>query len=204
MNAGNHFSTELAAKICEVAQAALDLQAQHLQLDGVDVAVYASPWVIPELGLSGYAPLGHWMQLTLDPQNPNFAACWERELPPMLAHELHHVRRNQGVGYGSTLLEALVSEGLAQHYEAQARGEPPIYARPLGDLEALWLRAQQEFHSPYDHSSWFFGSPQADLPRWSGYALGFELVGRFMKTHGGDAATHVNTPATAFLSAWDA
>lgn len=203
MNAGGHFSPELAAELREVVQTALDLYAGQLNLDGVDVSIHFEPhWQIEELGLVGYAPSGRWVQLMVNPTNPNFHDQWRIELPLQLAHELHHAKRWQGVGYGHTLLEATVSEGLAQHFEAAARGGPPIYAAPHPDMHALWARAQTQLDGSYDHHAWFFGSEQEGLDRWAGYALGYELVRRFLEQRGGDAVTHVNTPAAEFRMAW--
>lgn len=203
MNAGGHLSPALADEVREVAGAALTRHAARLGLDGVDVAVYVTPWTLPETGVGGYAPLPHWIQITLTPENPNFASHWRQEVPATLAHELHHARRWRGPGYGQTLLEALVSEGLAQHYEAEERGEVPPYAHITADLEPLWERAQAELDAPnYSHPAWFYGSETAGLPRWAGYALGHELVRRFLGAEGGDALTHADTPAERFRTAW--
>lgn len=69
-------------------------------------------------------------------------------------------------------------------------------------MAGLWQRAQAELHQPYDHNAWFFGSADRQLPRWAGYALGYELVQRFFAATGGDAVMHVNTPAETFAGAW--
>ncbi|WP_425148489.1 DUF2268 domain-containing putative Zn-dependent protease [Deinococcus sp.] len=139
--------------------------------------------------------------MTVDPANPNFARCWRAELPATIAHELHHLRRWRGPGCGATLLEALVSEGLAQHYELSERRTPPIYAHISADLDALWKLAQSELdESRYDHARWFFGV--AELPRWAGYALGFELVRRFFERAAGDALTHAEVSAQDVRVVW--
>ena len=201
MNAGGQMLPALADEVREVAQAALERHAAQLQLDGVDVALHVSPWSLAETGVGGYTPLPYFAQITVDPANPNFARCWRSELPATIAHELHHARRWRGPGYGSTLLEALVSEGLAQHYEAQDRGEAPVYAHIPADLPALWATVQAELGaSGYDHARWFFGG--AELPRWAGYTLGFELVRRFLAYAGGDALTHADVPAQRIQAAW--
>lgn len=204
MNAGGLLCPEVAAEAREVVEAALKQHAARLKLDGVDVAVHVNPtWTIPETGVGGYTPTGHWLQLTLDPANPNFAESWLREVRPTLAHELHHARRWRGPGYGRTLLEALVSEGLAQHFGAEVRGTSPPYARIPADMNGLWQRAQAELGaSTYNHAAWLFGSPEARLPRWAGYALGFELVRQFLAREGGDAVTHADAPAEVFPKAW--
>lgn len=202
MNAAGQLSDALEADIEALAAGAMQRAAQELNLRGVDVAVYVHPgWVIPETGVCGYAPLGHWVQITLDPANPNFDAVYRQEIPWTVAHELHHAKRQQGPGYGQTLLEAIVSEGLAQHYEASWRGEAPPYARGT-NLDPLWVRAQTDLSGPYDHRAWFFGDAARDLPRWGGYALGYELVRRHMNRTGGNAVGLAHAPAEAFAQSW--
>ncbi|WP_369409440.1 DUF2268 domain-containing putative Zn-dependent protease [Deinococcus arboris] len=184
-----------------MAREAFTRHTGRLGLDGVDAVLYASPWTIPETGMVGNAPDGYSVHLAVTPQSPQFLDHWQRELPATLAHELHHAKRWRHAGLG-TLLEALVFEGLAQHYEVEERGEPPLYAQPTTDLGALWARAREQLDGPYDHQAWFLGSVGQDLPRWGGYALGFELVRQFLQREGGDAVIHASTPAEQFRSAW--
>jgi uncharacterized protein YjaZ len=119
-----------------------------------------------------------------------------------VAHELHHVKRWRGPGYGRTLLEAMVSEGLADHFSIELLGAPvPPWsdAFPRDQTTQLLERARPEFDSTsYDHERWFFvASPT--LPRWTGYTLGFRLVEAYQAAHmGATAADLVNTPAGAF------
>lgn len=202
LNAGERLSPELAGRVEAVAQDALARHADLLGLCGVDVVLYVSPWTIPETGLVGHAPDGYSVHVSMTLESPQFIAHWPRELPATLAHELHHARRWRHAGLG-TLLNALVFEGLAQHHEVRERGEPPLYARPTTDLDALWARAREQLDGPYDHAAWFFGSAAQDLPRWGGYALGFELVRRFLERHGGDAAEHAATPSEEFRPVWN-
>ncbi|GGO27498.1 DUF2268 domain-containing putative Zn-dependent protease [Deinococcus humi] len=121
-----------------------------------------------------------------------------------MAHELHHARRWQGPGYGQTLLEVLVSEGLAQMNELDERGgQLPPYAQADVDLEALWTRALPLLdRSDHRFEAWFYGSEADGLTRWSGYSLGYELVRRHLARVGGNAARHVHTGAGSFQTAW--
>lgn len=107
------------------------------------------------------------------------------------------------MGYGQTLLEILVSEGLAQHYETLERDSPPPWAQAPANLDVLWNRASPLLNTTdFEFEAWFYGSPAENLPRWAGYALGYELVRRFFTVNGGDAVMHANTPAEAFRSVW--
>lgn len=204
MNAGGHLSPALETEVRAVAGAALTRHAARLGLDGVDIALYVSPWDLPETGIFGYAPLAHFVEIRLNPDNPNFAARWRTELPATVAHELHHARRWQGPGYGQTLLEVLVSEGLAQMNELNERsGEPPPYARAGVDLDGLWARAVPLLdRTDHNFEAWFFGSEAEGLPHWGGYSLGHELVRRHLARVGGDAAGHVHAAAEEFRDSY--
>lgn len=200
MNAGQQVPPEIVPELKELLHSTLSRHSQRLGLSAVDVAVRVLPWGMPETGVHGYAPTAHYVELTLSPQNPNFAAHWREEVPATLVHELHHCKRWQGVGYGSTFLEVLVSEGLAQHHEKEERGgQPAMYSRPKQALAPLWERAKPLLdRTDYGHDAWFYGSQSENLPRWAGYALGYDLVERYMGAHGRDAAAHANAAAEAF------
>lgn len=168
----------------------------------IDVVVLAWPGrVIPERGYVGYAPTGAMIQLVFDPANANLSACLGETLERMIAHEFHHVMRWHGPGYGWTLGEALVSEGLAGRFAEQLYGAGPepwedaLSDDDLADLAGV--ASAQWTKSDYDHSEWFFG--QNGYPRWAGYTLGYQLVGRYLAAHPNEtAASLVDASALAF------
>ncbi|MES0476805.1 MULTISPECIES: DUF2268 domain-containing putative Zn-dependent protease [Citrobacter freundii complex] len=54
---------------------------------------------------------------------------------------LHHAARWQGPGYGSTLGEALVSKGLADHFSLELfGGEPELWERLSLDLVQPYIK----------------------------------------------------------------
>lgn len=113
-----------------------------LPISDVDVVIYADKrFTLPEIGMCGYSPSADRVFVAVDPDNPNFHRLFHREFAAMLGHELHHCKRWAGPGYGRTLGEALVSEGLACHFESQLRGgSAPFYANALhDDVRAVWL-----------------------------------------------------------------
>lgn len=64
--------------------------------------------------------------LTIDPANPNFAhSLRDGDLRRAVAHEAHRCMRMAGPGYGWSLGEALVSEGLAGHFASRLFDSPP-------------------------------------------------------------------------------
>ena len=196
-----------AGRIRAQLRAASTAPIEQLALDGgsVDVVVRDDPrMVIPEVGLGGYAaPDGHTVFLALDPDHEQFQWALEREVFRTLAHELHHVARRQGSARGDTLLDALVNEGLADHFSLEVTGmEPPPWAVALDpdQTAAMSARARDDYDNPrYNHWAWFFGSDACEIPRWAGYSLGFALVGDYLERHPGSSAAALATvPSETF------
>ncbi|MBD3895005.1 hypothetical protein IEI94_03950 [Halomonas sp. ML-15] len=168
----------------------------------LDVVVQVWPGqVIDCMGFVGYAPTGTMMQLTLDPENANFASSMEEPFERMVVHELHHVMRWRGPGYGRTLGEAMVSEGLAGHFCRQLYDSPPEpWESALSGKEAVdcAIKAKQQWSTTlYRHGEWFFG--QGDLPPWAGYSLGYALVDSYLRHNSEQsAASLMHEPAESF------
>ncbi|MGE0454863.1 MAG: DUF2268 domain-containing putative Zn-dependent protease [Vicinamibacteria bacterium] len=189
--------------IHEMLTATLARVTPALPLDGVTISVSAdASRAIGGWGVGGFTPDGRTVQLHVDPAFPELAQLLPSRLPPMLAHELHHAKRWRGPGYGRTLLEAMVSEGLADRFAIELLGAPvPPWSDAFSRQEtALYLDlARPELDSTsYSHERWFFVR-SATLPRWAGYTLGYRLVEAYQAEHAGaSAAQLVNTPASAF------
>lgn len=155
---------------------------QRLPIGCLDVVVQVQPaMTLPEIGVGGYAPSAELVFIFIDPQNLRLAPCLSSELAPIIAHEFMHAMRWRGPGYGTTLGEALVSEGLALHFEAMLRGAVPWYAEApdAAVLERLESEARAHWSDEaYERLVWF--SPHADArgPAYRGYALGYHLVAR--------------------------
>ena len=183
----------------------LELVQPLLGVSDLRIAVVADPaQVIPEVGLGGFNPDEHEVRLYVDPSWPDLEAVLRAEVMPMLAHEIHHAMRRRAVGYGSTLLEAAVSEGLADHFSVEISGSPaPPWATALtpNQLDRWLPEVVAHTTGPYDHSAWFFGS-DPDIPRWTGYAVGFELVRLYLAENTGSRASGlVGEPAISFVPA---
>lgn len=171
---------------------AFSVSAQHLPLQDTDVIVKAGQAVIPEKGHLGYAPEKGLIFVTVDPGNSVLRANPSQSLERMLAHELHHAARWDGPGYGKTLGEALVSEGLAGHFAQEAYGgaSEPWEQLSVSAVRRYVAKAQAEWSSPeYNHAEWFFGSK--DVPTWGGYSLGYHVVGRYLAAHGDARASRL-------------
>ena len=114
-------------------------------------------------------------------------AIW---LPASLARVLFLSSRiRTGPGYGVSLGEALVSEGLSDHFVAQAFPKTPALpwdhrAMTARQEAGLWKRAKPDLAIPgaYDHPLWFFGAGGRNaLPRWSGFTLAYRIVSPYLQ-----------------------
>ena len=182
----------------------IEVVAAKWDIGRLSIRIFASQTnVIPEIGLNGYTPSATEIRLSFHPGFPSLEDSIRVHLFSLLAHEMHHARRTRLVGYGSTLLEAAVSEGLADHFSMEIAGvEPPIWSISVqGETLNHWiLQASEIWHEPgYRHAEWFFGT-HPDIPRWAGYSIGFELVGRYLKAHPDQSASQlVGAPASIFM-----
>ena len=194
-----------AGRLKKISEITLKRVGRLLPLTAIDVVLYENPDdAVAEVGgIGGYTPNAHTVLISLDPRNLNFKKAIESELFATLAHELHHAIRWRKPGYGTTLLEALITEGLADHFsiEAGAREIPP-WSRALSAAERTKLlkRAKRFFSRSYNHADWFFGSTENQIPRWTGYSLGYDLVGEYLKAHpNAKASSLVSTKASVIV-----
>jgi len=171
----------------------------------LDILIRRRPGqVIPVIGMGGHTWGKYLFELGLDPSNLNFApALKDGALRRQVAHEAHHCMRNAAIGYGETLGEALVSEGLAGRFVERIFGTAPEPWESAMDEATLRAHLPNDAvlaSSDYNHATWFYGQ-DARLPRWIGYTLGYRIVGDWLATvPAPDAATWAGVPADAVLA----
>ena len=180
--------------------------ATRLPPPRLDVLVQRLPGRgIPEIGLVGHAYRSSLFGLTVDPDNARFeASLHDGTLRRQVVHEVHHCLRMAGPGYGTTLGEALVSEGLAGRFTRWLFGNPPEPWERAVDADALRAHVPDRAAlagTDYGHDAWFFGVG-GRYPRWLGYTLGYAIAGAWLDRVGTpDAGTWVGVPAEAVLDA---
>ena len=157
---------------------------QKMPVADVIIRVRAAPEnTIPEIGIGGFNPNEREVIISIDPNFVDLDQTIAVELKPQLAHEMHHAKRRRSVGYGSTLLQALVSEGLADWFSIEVTGiDPPIWSTALSGSELEhWIEEARDGwnNGTYNHAEWFLGTSQ-EIPRWAGYSIGFKLVQNFL------------------------
>ena len=90
---------------------------------------------------------------------------------------------------GKTLLDAMISEGLATYYEEHWNGEYTEskwgHALNRAQLQDEWHQAQHELNSvSYNYQDWFFGTG-VNHPVWTGYSLGTAIIQAYFQRHAG-------------------
>lgn len=181
----------------------LEVASGHLDYSGVDIVVHNGRAIDEIGGILGYAPDPHNMYITLDSQHPKLLESIPIWVPSTVAHEMHHNKRWSTVGYGQTLLEKIVSEGLASYFEHEMNPELNIpWSRAFKSIEEateVWTLAKTKLDTKdISHGEWFFG--EGKVPRWAGYTLGYNIVESYIKEHTGKtAALLVSTPARMIL-----
>jgi len=176
-----------------------------IPIDYVDVIVSDYPRnIIPNYGLGGTAWTPYRAELNIDPKFPNIKEQIKKNFPQTIAHELHHCMRMKCLGHTETLLDALIQDGLADQFAVEITGlGPEAWSTAIyGDkLEELLNKAEKEFgNSNYDHSKWFFSHDKGEIPHWTGYSLGYYLVGEYLKNHpDSKASTLYATKAEDFI-----
>jgi Predicted Zn-dependent protease (DUF2268) len=186
------------------AETVVSAAAAALALTGVTVKIIPDAGqAIPGWGVGGRTFGPTRVEIYLDAGDPALGMLIEQRVAPLVAHELHHAKRWRSVGYGNTLLEAMVSEGLADHFAIQllAAAVPPWCEAFDRAATAGYLdRARPEFDSTaYSHARWFFDAGVPELPRWTAYTLGYRLVESYLAAHpGATAASLVDASAQGF------
>jgi hypothetical protein len=148
----------------------------------LDIVISATEGMPEALFVSGHCYEPGVIGLRIDLGQPHSGERLRGELLKSLFHEFHHALRWEGPGYGTTLGEALVSEGLAQRFLHEMMDCPPepFEVAVPGDVCEAWRRsALASFDdADYDHDAWFFGT--GEMPNWLGYALGKRMVDRIL------------------------
>lgn len=186
---------DLTEMIKESLGLVIPIVEKELGADKIDIIfISAAGLAIPEYGIGGNSPGPNHIYVSFDRQSEKIT---QKGLNETLLHEIHHCVRWRNPGYGETLGEAMITEGLACLYEEQHSGDAPIYAKvKLNDDQIV--KAKKIINSKdYVHSNWFFGSKNID--RWFGYSYGYKLCKYYSEKTNKSASELVHTNAKLIL-----
>ncbi len=187
LNANGQFD-ELGEVINTIFNDTIQKIISVIPIDNVDVIISDYPRnIIPNYGLGGTAWTPYRAELNIDPKFPNIKEQIKKKFPQTIAHELHHCLRMKNLGHTETLLDAIIQDGLADQFGVEITGLGPeawSIAVKGEKLQELLKKAEKEFgNHDYNHSKWFFSHNKGDIPHWTGYSIGYYLVGEYLKNH---------------------
>ena len=197
--AGHRFTVTFGAQALEKASAdgtslplvvARALARVNALLPGPPATItvyYNSTPVIPQTGTSGYtspATGGITIGLGQTPQ-ASFSMIMQLWLPRTLSHEIDHsVRILAGPGFGASLLEQIISEGISSAFDMSAfPGTPNPWDRAIsrGQECALWKQARPLLGQSGLYETWMFGQP--GIPHWTAFTIGYDIVTGYRQRH---------------------
>ena len=198
--------SSLEPRLQQKISESLNTIRSYLKVPDLLIIVDTDPYnVIPEIGIGGFNPDEYTVRLSINPDFKYLYQAIDTSMPSILAHEIHHAMRRRSVGYGSTLGEAIITEGLADHFSIEVfQTSPPVWSTYIQEpeLSQLMKVAKENWlQKDYNHGKWFVGSSM-EIPRWTGYSLGFKIVADYLNQHMGLSPSQLHSqPASSFLTA---
>jgi len=186
----------LTTKIISAFGKAEKIATDKLKANQIDIIFVNAPGdTIPGTGVGGFSPGPHNVYVSID---PDFKDLAEEDLVLTMLHEMHHCMRWRNPGYGKTLGEAMITEGLASLFEEEISGAKPAYVNVTLKESDLEKAKSYMNDDTYDHSEWFFGTKGID--KWFGYTYGYKLAKTYSEMTGKKASALCHTKASLIIS----
>ena len=134
-------------------------------------------------------------------------ANWRAALPYALGHEMHHsywAQHHFDPKKPFTLADYMVLEGRADYFAGTLFAHPAPWTAALdaAAYDTAWRTLSQQLNA----TDWgtlqaaMFGSPQAGIPAWAGYSIGYRLVSeRMARAPKLDLKTMTAAPVAEFI-----
>ena len=185
------------------AQSAINNVKDILPLQACDIVLCNNPdGTISETGVGGFSPNPNLIFIYIDTKSEMFLSKISTTVIRTITHELHHASRSIIYPWKNpSILESFIAEGLADNFDIEVNNsEPYPWSTALSneEIESLIKKAKREFWGDPggDYWSWNFGK---DIPKWSGYSIGFKLVRDYMNKYDKTAEELVYTSAVKFI-----
>lgn len=199
----------LDTSIKEVILEAVDkINGTALPPHKVEVCISEDPrQVIPETGTGGWTENPSKVWIYFDSTNENFIKQPKERIMSAATHEFGHAFRELTVPFPGTLLDDVVAEGIADHLDLEIVGgdsKPWSHALNSDEIRIVYKKAEPLLDKrDHDHAAWFFGSKQQDIPEWAGYALGFDIVHRYLEKHSAYISDVIHLDSHEFLGTYN-
>jgi uncharacterized protein YjaZ len=188
-----HDLTRILSEVRQASREAVARASDHAELPDFDLVVRAHQDRSPEGTVQGHCPAPGIVEIVVTPDRFDPV-----QFSRALIRQIAHLIRQEGPGYGRSLGEVLVSEGLAGHFVLQVMGGQPDGLDTVRPAQGAMRQAMNEWaRRDYDHGRWFGG--KGDLRKGTGHGLGHRLIAEHLAERTGDsAATLAMAPADPF------
>ena len=199
LNASEKFNHVLGLLESKAQRSLIEIE-KHIELPNLDIVISpCSEEYKTKSGILGCVSTPYLIEILLDTEREDLAKIIINELTAVIAHELHHaIRASSGV-QEKNLIQVLISEGLACHFETKFNGcTTPKFFDEVKKYEWRDLYGQMQTNlkdSDFSYPVYFGGKDIAKFPNRAGYWVGFNLVSEYINKYGGCAATLVDIPA---------
>lgn len=199
LNASEKFNHVFEVLESKAFSALREIQ-KYLKLPNLDIVISpCSEEYKTKSGIMGCVTTPYLMDIMLDTDREDLIDVINAQLPAVIAHEIHHViRASLGVEC-KTLLQNIVAEGLACHFETNFNGNklPSLFNGIQNqDWVTLYEQMRPELNSvEFSYPVYFGGEDESKFPNHAAYWVGFNLVSQYINKHGGCAASLASIPA---------
>ena len=199
LNASEKFNHVLEVLESRAVNSLREIQ-NYLELPNLDLVISpCSDEYKTKSGIMGCVTTPYVIDIILDTDRKDLVDVINFELSAVIAHEIHHAVRSSSGVECKTLLQSLVAEGLACHFETKFNGNelPSIFSDIQNqDWMLLYEQMRPELNSEeFSYPVYFGGEDEMKFPNHAGYWVGFNLVSQYINLHGGCAASLVSIPA---------
>ena len=143
------------------------------------------PMIVPENGAGGYTFSADFIRINIDDKKATKNLISEN-----VVHELCHAARwGKNSEWTKSLFDGLIFEGLACIFEAdfaKDKSEKTLFIKTVierddKENEKILAQVHDKLDSnEYNYDEIFFNGND-ELPRWSGYSLGYYLVNKYLE-----------------------
>jgi len=151
------------------------------------VAIGKPSLLIPQTGENGFtSPTTGQVSLQFGrPAQTSLTRTFDLWMPRDAAHEVNHsVRILDGTGFGTTLLQQMITEGIATAFDQAAfPGPPDPWTQAITPAQecALWEKAKPQLGAAGLYNRWMFGG--SGLPHWTGFTIGYHIINDYRNHH---------------------
>lgn len=177
--------------IARAVKAAEEYTFSKLKIDwNIDVLITNRLYniIIPEDGVGGRTYTSDFIEFAINEEKAT-----KNLISEMLAHELCHAARwGKNDEWISSLFDGIINEGIATYFEVEFvknREEKQTFIKTVlertdEENENILEKLRDQLDSNcYNYNTVFFNGDD-ELPRWSGYSVGYYLVKKYLEKTG--------------------